>query len=198
MLTFMAKWEIEQGWDYVQCEITTNSGTSWIPLAGKYTVTGNEYQATGQPVYDGFQTSWIKEEVNLADYIGQEVSFRFFLKTDQGVTEDGFYFDDFSILGVENATVGIPEKPESYPVNISDPIPNPAGDRVNFNIVVNQTNETYRLAIYSLTGQAVYSETVNNGMHQLKIRTGTWESGIYFYRLENGNYTSEMKKLIIL
>ncbi len=86
--------------------ISTNGGASWTPLAGKYTVTGNSNQAQGEPLYDGFQTEWVQEEIDLFDYIGNSVTFRFMLKSDNYVTEDGFYFDDFEVQIVEEATTG--------------------------------------------------------------------------------------------
>ncbi len=198
MLTFRAKWEIEQGWDYVQCEVSTNNGSTWIPLEGKYTVTGNEYQAQGEPVYDGFQTDWVLEEINLSEYIGNNVTFRFLLKTDQSVNEDGFYFDDFSILVVENATVGLSENPIKQPVVISNPIPNPATDQVKFNVMVNQPMNDLYFNVYSATGQQIYSQNLADGINHLKINTENWKPGIYYYRTEGTNTTSEMKKLVVL
>ena len=35
-INFDAKWNIESGYDYVQLEISTNNGDSWIPQCGKY------------------------------------------------------------------------------------------------------------------------------------------------------------------
>jgi len=198
LLTFRAKWEIEQGWDYVQCKISTNGGSTWTPLQGKYTVTGNEYQATGEPVYDGFQTDWIMEEINLSEYIGSTVTFRFVLKTDQGVNEDGFYFDDFTVLVVENATVGLSENNEGPTVEISNPIPNPAADYVKFNVLVNQKSSDLSLNIYTTKGQKIFSRMLNQGVNTIDIPTNDWKPGIYFYRTEGSNVASEMKKLVKL
>ena len=97
-LNFQAKWEIEEGYDYVQLQISTN-GYDWTALEGNHTVTGNGNQAAGEPVYDGFQTDWIQEEVDVTDYVGNSINLRFILKSDGSVVEDGFYFDDFEIGG---------------------------------------------------------------------------------------------------
>ena len=43
-----------------------NSG-SWEPLEGKFTRAGTQYQQPGEPVYDGLQSDWILEEVNLQE-----------------------------------------------------------------------------------------------------------------------------------
>ncbi len=98
-MTFWAIWEIEDNWDYVQLEVSNDGGNSWIPQCGKYTNTGvaDQNAADGEPLYDGFQTSWVKEEINLSDYLGSSILVRFKIISDQYVQEDGFYFDDFQI-----------------------------------------------------------------------------------------------------
>lgn len=98
-MTFWAKWEIEENWDYAQVEVSTNGGNSWIPQCGKYTNDGvpDQNAANGEPLYDGFQTSWVKEEIDLSDYLGSSVLVRFKIVSDQYVEEDGFYFDDFQV-----------------------------------------------------------------------------------------------------
>ena len=98
-MSFWAKWEIEANWDYVQVEVSTDGGNSWTPQCGKYTNEGvpDQNAANGEPLYDGFQTSWVKEEINLSDYLGMSILVRFNIVADQGVREDGYYFDDFKI-----------------------------------------------------------------------------------------------------
>ena len=116
---------------YVQLEISTNGGSSWIPQCGKYTKTGSSNQATGEPLYDGFQSNWVKEEINLSDYLGQNIMARFTIIADGGVREDGFYFDDFEI----NVVYG-PQGLEEFTENglyISQNIPNPS---VQFTLVL--------------------------------------------------------------
>lgn len=95
---FYAKWDIETGWDYVQFLASTNNGQTWIPLAGNYTVAGGSNQAVGQPLYHGVQSSWVKEEVSLDDFVGQQILLRFRLISDGYITKDGFYFDDFKVF----------------------------------------------------------------------------------------------------
>ena len=203
VLNFWAKWEIEQGWDYVQLMISTNNGGSWQALEGKYTVTGNEYQATGQPVYDGFQTSWIREEIDLSNYIGNNVKFRFLIKTDGWVTEDGFYFDDFSVSVVENQTTGIRLSEVGGSVMLSNPIPNPAKDVVRFNILnistapesLNNT-EGMQFSVFNSAGLEVFTVAVDNTSH-LEINVKDWNRGIYYCRLTGTSVNSTVQKLVV-
>ena len=97
-LEFATQWDIETDWDYGQILISTNNGTSWTPLAGLYTNLGTgSFQPNGQPLYDGTQTTWVNERINLSSYIGQNVKFRFLLRSDGSVNKDGWYIDDIKL-----------------------------------------------------------------------------------------------------
>ena len=100
-ITFDAKWNIEQSYDFVQFQASTD-GVNWIPLSGNYTSigSGSGVQTTGEPIYDGLQEDWINETIDLSFYTNKpRVWFRFALKSDGAIEEDGFYFDNFYIHG---------------------------------------------------------------------------------------------------
>ena len=101
-ISYYAKWNIEADYDYVQFQVSTDGGTTWIGQCGNYTVLGTSangsVQPNNQPVYEGVQSNWVLEEINLSDYIGQVIKVRFKLGSDNGTTGDGFYFDDFKIM----------------------------------------------------------------------------------------------------
>jgi len=199
MLNFWAKWEIEQGWDYVQIEISTNGGSSWTSLAGKYTVTGNGYQAEGEPVYDGFQTEWIEEEIDLSEYIGNMVTFRFRLKSDQGVTEDGFYFDDFSVKVVEFATTGMNQEiTDKQLLQLSNPVPNPANGKVFINYITPESTTDLNFVIYNATGQEVFNKQLAANAAVVNVDVNSWKPGIYYYKIYGTDIESETKKLVII
>ena len=49
-LSFWTKYSIESDWDYGQVKISTNNGTTWIPLAGQYTNPGSgDFQPLDSP-----------------------------------------------------------------------------------------------------------------------------------------------------
>lgn len=97
-LSFWTKWDIENNWDYGQVKVSTNNGVSWTPLQGSYTNPGTgSFQPNGQPLYDGTQTNWVQEEINLTGLTSTQSKLRFELKTDGSVTKDGWYVDDISI-----------------------------------------------------------------------------------------------------
>ncbi|MDV7392071.1 immune inhibitor A, partial [Arthrospira platensis SPKY1] len=96
-LSFWAKWDIEAGWDYVQLLLKPSGAFSWTPLEGKYTKAGGSNQLPGQPLYDG-TSAWVKEEIDLTAYAGNEIQLRFQLVSDGSVNGDGFFFDDIKII----------------------------------------------------------------------------------------------------
>lgn len=110
---FMARWDVETSWDYVQFMISTDNGSSWTPLAGNYTSTGGSNQDLGKPLYHGTQLQWVKESISLNANLGQSVLFRFRLVSDGSVQRDGFYFDDFIVHKAFSTPVYQMNLPES-------------------------------------------------------------------------------------
>ncbi len=97
-INFWAKWEIEPFFDYVQIMASIDGGSNWTPMCGKYTRPGSPPQTNGSPIWDGEQYEWIQEEICLEDYLGEQLLFKFNIRTDGGLTTDGFYFDDLSVV----------------------------------------------------------------------------------------------------
>ncbi|HSL89175.1 MAG TPA: M14 family zinc carboxypeptidase [Ignavibacteriaceae bacterium] len=102
-LSFWTRYDIESNYDYGQVKISTNIGTTWIPLEGQYTEPGvGSFQPNGEPVYDGVQSSWVREDISLSEYISSQTKIQFQLRTDGSVHRDGWYVDDIAIyyLGI--------------------------------------------------------------------------------------------------
>lgn len=95
---YSAKWDLENGYDYVQVMISTNVGATWIPLAGNYTKPGaGTFQPSGQPLYNGLQSTWVTEQISLDQFVENDIKLRFYFRSDASVTADGFYVDDITI-----------------------------------------------------------------------------------------------------
>jgi len=97
LLTFYTRYDIEKGWDYAQVKVSTDNGLNWKALKGKYTRTGSQSQVQ-EPLYDGKQESWVKEEMDLSAYAGSKIKLRFDLRSDAWEQRDGWYVDDISIV----------------------------------------------------------------------------------------------------
>lgn len=183
-LHFWAKWDIETAYDYVQLQISTNNGTSWIPLCGKYTRNGSIGQtgAMDEPVYEGSKT-WVMEEISLNDYLGTNAKFRFALRSDQTGPSDGFYFDDFTVEAIVNNS--------SIEENTATDIrvyPNPSTGSV----FVSGLNGVTDIRVLNIAGQTVSSKQVNvTGSTELVFDEQA--NGIYFVNISNGGRYSTVK-----
>ena len=107
-LTFHAQWQIEAGYDYVQIMAAPIGTENWSALCGLYTKEGQPEQDQGQPLWDGNQVGWVKEQIEMNDYIGQRVKLKFRLMSDQFVTYDGYYLDDFQFVTLLDASSSTP------------------------------------------------------------------------------------------
>ena len=100
-LTFKARWDIEDGYDYAVLYASTDGGSTWTAMEGAYTNVGSSNQLEGEPLYDGTQSEWITESINLQSLASESsVIFKFVFHSDSNVEGDGFYFDDFQIYGI--------------------------------------------------------------------------------------------------
>jgi hypothetical protein len=193
---FYAKWDIETDYDYVQFQVSTDNGVTWIGQCGKYTVPGTSangsVQPNNQPVYEGTQNTWVLEEISLSDYIGDTLKIRFILKSDGGTRGDGFYFDDFELLYDIDYT-GIDETT----LNNFNLIPNPASNEVNINLMKPNTNT--EVCVYTLEGQLVNTLFVNELTNQIKLSTSNLSNGIYMIQVNtNGKVSKAPQKLVIV
>jgi hypothetical protein len=103
-LTFWTRWETEPRVDYVEVQASTDNGANWDKLCGKYSKAGTAYEDQDEPVYDGYQFEWFREEINMDNYINQNVLLRFFLKADNGGEANGFFFDDLKVEKIASNT----------------------------------------------------------------------------------------------
>jgi carboxypeptidase T len=193
---FMAKWEIEDGYDFAQFLVSNNNGSNWIPQCGKYTKTGSGNQHAGFPIYDGTQLTWVQEEIDLSDYLGGQLKFRFRFRSDWGDNRDGFYFDDFQV-NVIYANVGVDEIKNGL-IQINAAVPNPTNDNatIYYNLPSDLTHAT--LMVYNKTGQLVETLTLSTTETKATIDLTGLSSGIYFYQIQSNEIRSATQKLVKL
>lgn len=198
MIRFNAKWDIESGWDYAQFQVSIDNGQNWIAQCGNYTRPGvynnGGVQPVDEPLYDGVQNSWVLEEINMSDYLGQEIRVRFVLESDGFVQEDGFYFDDFEILYdlIEDSTDNITEDFLSQ-IKL---VPNPANNvaHVSFPSYI----ETGMITIHDAAGNLVNTIEVGQPTNLVSIDVNGLNQGVYFVRYSTNEYNSNPMRLIVI
>jgi murein tripeptide amidase MpaA len=101
-LQYWTYWAIEPSYDFATVEISTNNGSSWSTLRTSIMQKGvGSSQPSTAYGYDGYTPglTFIFQEINLSNYIGQTVKLRFHTVSDGGEERDGFFVDDIRVLG---------------------------------------------------------------------------------------------------
>ena len=196
IVEFRAKWTLEDDFDYVQLSISTNDGANWTPLKGKFTNPGSMYQIQGSPLYDGKKGDWVRENISLNDYMGENIKLRFRLKTDNNTEFDGFYFDDFKISSLIDFT-SIKES-ESEQAFLGNPYPNPATKsfKISYSLPQQSAKNT-ELTITAPTGTVVSRNRLISESGNVEINISTLSPGIYFVSLKAAGIQSPVRKLVV-
>jgi hypothetical protein len=196
-LTFFAKWNIEEDWDFVQVVGLGNNNFSKA-LCGHYTETGLNTQSPG-PVFDGNQSMWVEETMDLSDFIGQSVQVDFVFGSDGAVEADGFYFDDVRIAyalptsGTNATTVST--------FTLTQNEPNPAADFtvIEWTTADNSSDNDATLLVYNTMGVVVAEKTVKlNTEKRIILDTSRLAPGIYTYLIRHELGQSSPQKMTVV
>lgn len=178
LLQFDAKWDIEDNFDFVQV-MASKDNKDFIPLCGLYTDTGTKDQSLSSPLYDGVQSDWVREEIDLSAFLGNKnVWIRFYIQTDEFEQRDGFYFDNLEIKVASKTSSTDDDENQGITV-----IPNilSADNQITINGLKN--NDLYRLEIFNINGQSVFDATLSGS--QPDVTLYHMSNGIYFYTISN-------------
>jgi hypothetical protein len=102
-LEYWAWYDIEEDWDYTYVEASTDGGQTWTilttPSGTGSNPNGNSYGwgYTGVSGSGNKGAEWIREQVDLSPYAGQQLLVRFEYITDEAVNKPGFVVDDVAI-----------------------------------------------------------------------------------------------------
>jgi len=101
-LSYWTWYDIEEDWDYAYVEVSEDAGKTWdileTPSGVNTNPNGNSFGWSYTGHSGGGETpQWIKEEVDISDYAGQQIFLRFEYVTDDAVNRPGFVLDDVSI-----------------------------------------------------------------------------------------------------
>ena len=192
VLTFKALWDIQQRFDFLQVEVSTD-GVNYQPLCGNLSGTGLPVAAKGQPVYSGRQLDWVSEQIDLSDYLGQTITLRFSMISTSNDTRDGFYLDDIKVLEYNQGSLTKSEflSAESFQSVIT---PNPATDLLTLETsAVDLTLKEIR--IYNQLGQLSFTTKYADLLH---LDVTKWSPGLYFLQyIDQRNIKSRVKKFVV-
>lgn len=95
-------YQIEEGYDYVYLEASTDGGASWeilsTPSGTGEDPSGNSYGWAYNGTSGGGNSAvWIHESADISSYAGRELMLRFEYITDAALNTEGFLLDDLTI-----------------------------------------------------------------------------------------------------
>ena len=167
---FWTRWDIEDHYDYVVFQGTTD-GENWENLCGEQSRLGSIFQLYEEPLYDGKQDPWVLETVDLSTYVGQVMQLRFLLVSDGFEQKDGFYFDDFKVIIIEEEEVATGD-PDAAGFSL---YPNPAQSQLT---LLTPVLDDPRVILYNSLGQVL--TTLDKADSQtINIDVSNWPSGLY-------------------
>jgi hypothetical protein len=185
--------------------VSTNNGTTWFAQTGRYTEPGQgSFQPSGEPVYDGLESHWVKEDISLSNYISSQFKVRFRLRTNSSNRRDGWYLDDIGIFIYTIPTDILNVAEPLYKFSLEQNYPNPfnPSTKIKYTIPTVGTSlmKFVQLKVYDVLGNEVatlVNEEKPAGSYEVDFNVSGLSSGIYFYTINLGSFI-ETKKMILM
>jgi len=198
-IQFYGKWALESSFDFVMLEASPAGLGSWQPLCGRYTRQGTTYEYSQPYIYDGFQSTWVQEQVDLGDYLGQKIDLQFELLSDPQINYDGFYFDNFEVRTVEDSAyaaglVGVSTVSRS--AVDCHVFPNPASDELTVTVIGNVSGIPLTAVLYDCSGREALRFPVDQP--NTVVDTRLLPAGFYFLKIGGDGITLPVRKVNIL
>lgn len=190
-ISFSMRYDLEENWDILYVEYSTDLGANWQVLGTKTFGWYNSDRTpttTGSDCYNCVGAQWTGTSTSPATYsyplttLNSEtnVIFRFVFQSDQAVNKEGITIDNFVINGTLSTTQFSEEKEiEIYP--------NPSHG--NF-IITFENIEPTTISVYDMAGKEVW-KTKNITMQNktTTINLNNIANGIYFVKITTANQT---------
>jgi carboxypeptidase T len=193
-IEFAAKWACEPGFDYARIQVSSDGGTVWTSMNGRYSKI-----LSSQPSYRDLNY-WVYEQISLSTYINKTIKIRFMYYSNSGTPGDGFYFDDFRVVDYRLTSIGVSqlgtEVPNKFALHQNYPNPFNPVTKINFDL---PQNTVVKLSLYDILGREVsvlVNENLSAGKYTYEFNATNLSSGAYFYKLETSNF-SDVKRMII-
>ncbi|WP_223032166.1 T9SS type A sorting domain-containing protein [Hanstruepera marina] len=196
-LSFYMAYELEEDWDIVYVEYSTDSGMSWNLLgsandANWYnsdTMAGENNTCFNCPgaQWTGISFQMQEYTYSLTNFTNESnIMFRIVFHSDAAVVEEGAIIDDFVVRGTLST--------DEFSTGAFSVYPNPSSSV--FNIKMKQAN-AFDFEVFNISGQRIMQKrNVNPTGNSYVLDMSNYTSGVYFLRLTSNNATVT-KKLIL-
>ncbi|HMS64356.1 MAG TPA: T9SS type A sorting domain-containing protein, partial [Ignavibacteria bacterium] len=173
--------------DNAYVDVSKDNGATW--RSAKY--------------YNKTVSAWTKEVLDISSLAesSTNLKIRFSMVSNGTIAADGIYIDNIKLTGYSELVTGINSNNNVIPTEfeLSQNYPNP----FNPNTVISYAigNEGFvLLKVFDMLGKEVMSlvnEKQNAGNYSVNFNGSNLSSGLYYYKLESGNYSGTKKMLLI-
>lgn len=172
------------GYDYGYVQVSVNFGP-WQTIAGPFS---------------GNNVIWSQSYVDLSAFTDSTIRIAFYLTSGTLMDDNGWYIDDVRITGlitdVDNSSW---ESKVLKSFALDQNYPNPFNRSTTIHFELPKESHV-KLIVYNMLGQKVMNvvdEEKPAGRYDVRLDSSSLPSGVYFYRLFAGEFTST-KKFILL
>jgi carboxypeptidase T len=191
-LQFYTKWAIETDYDYVTVNAVDASGTA-TPLCGLHT-RAQPLVNGGFPLYDGQQPNWVREEMDLSDYLGTTIHVQFQLVSDAHVNDKGYFFDDVNITTIVDSPQSVGAITSG---NVSLNIyPNPAQEQITISVTGYTFTHPLHAVLYDAIGREAMSFTI--GQPVLTRDINQLPGGMYYLKVSDNGMALPVVKVDVI
>lgn len=185
-LNFWNRVSLEANWDYGIVEISSNNGSTWQQISS----------------YTGNNLTWSQQSFDITSYVnaGAQVKIRFRLTSDGNTTNQGWWVDDIKLTNYCRAMVGVSGQtniPKTFAVAQNYPNPFNPSTVIKYQL---PRPEMVTIKVYDLLGKEIASlvnERKEPGYYEAVFDGSNLASGLYFYKIEAGNFVETKKMMLI-
>ena len=173
-------------------------------LDNAYADVSNDNGATWQSAkfYNKTVGAWTREVLDISSLAAgsANLKLRFSMISNGSVVADGIYIDNIKLTGYNAVPTGIisgNEIPAKF--SLSQNYPNPFNPNTQINYTIALDGQV-TLRVFDILGKEVatlVNEKQNPGTYSLNFDGSNLSSGLYYYRLESGDYSDTRKMLLI-
>jgi len=185
ILSFMYRHAIDT-LDNAYVDVSNDGGASWRSVK----------------FYNKTVNTWTKETLDISDLAGGSVNMkiRFSLVSNGSVVNDGIYIDNIKLVNynsIPTGITGVNELPFSFDLGQNYPNPFNPSTVISYSI---PKSSNVSIKVYDISGKFI-SEIVNEfqpaGNFEAAFSGEDLSSGVYFYRIEAGEF-SQTKRMMLL
>jgi Secretion system C-terminal sorting domain len=158
----------------------------------------SEWQTLGNP-FTGESATWTQTYIDLSEFADSTVRLGFYFTSTANNEDIGWYIDDIRIEGIEPITSILKEVDIPEIFSLEQNYPNPFNPTTNIKFSLPKAGNV-NIDIYNTLGQTI-STIINEkkaaGIYEISFNAKNTPSGVYFYRIQAGEFTQVKKMLLI-